>query len=273
MIPFLLFTDLDGTLLDHHSYRADTALPALQLLKQAGVPVIFCSSKTLEEQQFLQKQLGINAPFIAENGSAVCWHEEYFLTAHQPAKMHWEGYAVHPFSPYSRTEICAILEILGQKQPILGYSSISETALEESTGLSGDALQRANHRLFTETLTRPSLAETSAANALKRSLARHRLTMTKGGRFWTVQASGVNKGTAVKWLTRLYRQATGSKIPVVAIGDSPNDQPMLKAANMAFLVRNHQGHWAEMDLKHLVRINQTGPEGFVEAVEQLRICM
>ena len=273
MIPFLLFTDLDGTLLDHHSYRADAAIPALQLLEKAGVPVVFCSSKTMEEQRFLQKQLGIKAPFIAENGSAVCWPADYFLSAHQSAKMHWEGYAVHPFSPYTRAEICAFLDTLGHKQPVAGYSNMSEADLEQFTGLTGKALHRANQRLFTETLTRPTLEETSAAYTLKRSLARHRLTLTRGGRFWTVQASGINKGTAVKWLSRLYRQATGSKIPVVAIGDSANDQPMLKAANMAFLVRNHRGQWADMDMKHLVRLNHKGPEGFAEAVDQLRICM
>ena len=41
-------TDLDGTLLDH-AYDWSAAKPALRWLKQIGVAVIPCTSKTAEE--------------------------------------------------------------------------------------------------------------------------------------------------------------------------------------------------------------------------------
>ena len=44
--PLLVFSDLDGTLLDSHSYDWQPAAPWLSRLREANVPVILCSSKT-----------------------------------------------------------------------------------------------------------------------------------------------------------------------------------------------------------------------------------
>ena len=44
--PLLVFTDLDGTLLDHHSYSHAAALPGLERLRGLEVPVIPVTSKT-----------------------------------------------------------------------------------------------------------------------------------------------------------------------------------------------------------------------------------
>ena len=49
----LIFTDLDGTLIDHHTYSAEAARPALEAARAAGVPVVPCSSKTLAEMRLL----------------------------------------------------------------------------------------------------------------------------------------------------------------------------------------------------------------------------
>ena len=35
----ICFTDLDGTLLNHDDYRYDAAIPVIQKLQQAGVPI------------------------------------------------------------------------------------------------------------------------------------------------------------------------------------------------------------------------------------------
>ena len=67
----LIVTDLDGTLLDHHDYSFAAAESALRELKQRGIPVLINSSKTRREITALQEQLGINDPFICENGAAI----------------------------------------------------------------------------------------------------------------------------------------------------------------------------------------------------------
>ena len=77
-IPLLVFTDLDGTLLDHDDYGFAAAQPALSQLRALHIPLIPVTSKTLAEMRLLGRQLGIQHPLIVENGSVICLPEGYF---------------------------------------------------------------------------------------------------------------------------------------------------------------------------------------------------
>ena len=67
----IVFSDLDGTLLEHDTYGFEAARPALDLLWGKNIPLILCSSKTRTEMEGYQKRLGIAGPFIVENGAGV----------------------------------------------------------------------------------------------------------------------------------------------------------------------------------------------------------
>ena len=51
---FLIFTDLDGTLLDHHDYSFSAASTALDLVQERKIPLIIATSKTFCEVKKLQ---------------------------------------------------------------------------------------------------------------------------------------------------------------------------------------------------------------------------
>ena len=90
---FLVFTDMDGSLLDHHTYSYLDALPQLHRLEHLGIPVIPATSKTRAELEHLRAELGNKNPFIVENGAAVFIPVGYFDT--QPAgTVEREGYWV-----------------------------------------------------------------------------------------------------------------------------------------------------------------------------------
>ena len=55
----LVFTDLDGTLLDHNDYGYGPALPALTELKARDIPLVLASSKTAAEIAPLHHDLGL----------------------------------------------------------------------------------------------------------------------------------------------------------------------------------------------------------------------
>ena len=60
-LPFyLVFTDLDGTLLDHRIYSFEDALPALDFCRKTHVPVILISSKTRAEMDLASLSAGAN---------------------------------------------------------------------------------------------------------------------------------------------------------------------------------------------------------------------
>ena len=74
----LVFTDLDGTLLHPVSYSYSAALDSVRKLQDARIPIVFCSAKTMAEQQVYRRELGIKDPFIIENGAAIIVPKDYF---------------------------------------------------------------------------------------------------------------------------------------------------------------------------------------------------
>ena len=74
----VVFTDLDGTLLDSEDYSFRAALPALKHLKRNNVPWIMVTSKTRAEVEHWRTVLGNDHPFIVENGGAAFVPSGYF---------------------------------------------------------------------------------------------------------------------------------------------------------------------------------------------------
>jgi hydroxymethylpyrimidine pyrophosphatase-like HAD family hydrolase len=66
MSSIVIYTDLDGSLLDHHSYSHAAADALLAELETQGIPVIPVSSKTRAELLQLRRQLDNRHPFIVD---------------------------------------------------------------------------------------------------------------------------------------------------------------------------------------------------------------
>lgn len=262
----VLFTDLDGTLIDHHTYSADGSRAALQRLSERNVPVIFCSSKTFAEQAYLQRQLGIFQPFILENGSAVAVPKGYFAVSNP---LREKGMGDYDLFVFAHADARAIRSELAHFQDIKGFSDATDAELSAATGLSGEALARARDRWFTETLITQPDAE--HLTVLEKKLAQKGFALSRGGRFYTIQSARVDKGKAVRWLAEIFGKNLPSEPLFAATGDSPNDAPMLAAADVAFLVQRHDGTWADLkvQISGLIKVDAPGPVGFSQAVDIL----
>jgi len=93
MARLIVFTDLDGTLLDHSTYKWEAAQPALRQLRLSGSPVVLCTSKTRAEVLPLRDQLKLTDPFVTENGGAIYIPRNYFPFALPTAQVE-AGYQV-----------------------------------------------------------------------------------------------------------------------------------------------------------------------------------
>jgi predicted mannosyl-3-phosphoglycerate phosphatase (HAD superfamily) len=88
----VVFTDLDGTLLDHQTYSFQAARPMINKLLRLGIPIVINTSKTRAETEILSRRLKLNHPFIVENGGAVfipegCFEPAFFQkTKHSNAE-------------------------------------------------------------------------------------------------------------------------------------------------------------------------------------------
>ncbi len=259
----IVFSDLDGTLIDHHTYSVEGADYALNQIQKRAWPLVFCSSKTFAEQVFLQYQLGITAPFILENGSAVAIPKGYFATL-APAPIQREGFEIFPLA---QADFTAARAEIAHFQGIKGFSDVADAELTALTGLQGEALARARDRWFTETLVTP--LDAAQAKSLGKQLAKKGWVLSKGGRFHTLLSAQADKGRAMQWLAKIFGQNLSMMPLLAAIGDSPNDFPMLAAAHFPFLVQRHDGTWADLELPNLIKIEGIGPEGFSAAIRTL----
>lgn len=269
---FLFFSDLDGTLLDSDTYEATGAVEALACLKQSGIPLIFCSSKTFEEQRFYQQKFDIHAPFIVENGSAVCIPEGYFPGLSVKPDFTREGFDFFLIAHADAAFVQSTLRLISLETglDIEGYADVDDEEIIRATGLAPEKVAAARKRLFTETLLKPGItAPETIVSALNLYLGEHGLALVRGGRFFSVQSARADKGRAVQWLSDLYHQVFGARIFTVAAGDSNNDLTMLAAADKAFLIVKPSGKWEDIDLPDVLRIALAGSLGFDYAVKSV----
>lgn len=262
----VVFTDLDGTLLDLHTYDPGPAREAVALLQERRIPIVFCSSKTRAEQLVYRRLLRIPDPFIVENGAAIFIPKGYFRVPHE-ARPASHGLEVLELGRPATAIRRALREI--RKETGLSFQGYHEMTLEEVsrlTGLPPEAARRAMAREYSETIVVDfGPADWQRFNA---ALVAHGLVCFAGGRFHTVVGLGTDKGRAVHLLAELYRRQYGS-ILTIGLGDSPNDVPMLRAVERPFLVQRPDGSWESVDVPGLVPVPAPGPEGWRMAIEQL----
>jgi predicted mannosyl-3-phosphoglycerate phosphatase (HAD superfamily) len=67
----VVFTDLDGSLLDHDTYSFENARPALERIREQRIPLVFTTSKTRAEVEALQAAMRIREPFISESAESA----------------------------------------------------------------------------------------------------------------------------------------------------------------------------------------------------------
>ncbi len=258
----IIYTDLDGTLLDHHSYEADAAMPALRTAQQCGVPIVFCSSKTRAEIEVLQRELGVHHPFIVENGGAVYVPGGYFPFELERSE-HRETYQVIELGlPYER--LVTALRLLRSHLPyrLAGFSDLTAEEVADACELTLAVSQHAKAREYDEPF-RLLAATPEAERAVQQQIKQAGLHCSIGGRFWHLHGNN-DKGLAVKLLSSFYRRAFG-RIFTVGLGDSPNDAPLLEAVDWPVLVQRPNGTFADGLEQRIPQLNfaqAIGPSGW-----------
>jgi mannosyl-3-phosphoglycerate phosphatase len=267
-IPALVFSDLDGTLLDHHDYRFDAALPALRRLRRLKIPLILATSKTLAEVADISRALRIEQPVIVENGGALCFPSSqdypFEITAHE----HLGDYAVIRFSPPYAVIRAFVEQQRGRHGwQLRGFGDMTVEEVAERTGLDPEAAGKARQRLCSEPFLWLDSADHLAA--FRREAQAAHLNVTRGGRFLHLMGQA-GKADALQALHTLYGAGREQALPVIALGDSENDKEMLQAADIAVIVERHDGtHLDCHGIKRTLRTELPGPAGWNAAVLQL----
>lgn len=261
----LVFTDLDGSLLDHHSYRFDEARSTLDQLQALSIPVIPATSKTRPEIEVLRCELHNSHPFIVENGAAIFIPVGYF--PRQPADtVEREGYWIREFSSPREKWLQLLLALQSSFGDEYDYFfRAGGKGVAAMTGLEERAAELANRREYSEPVQwlgndvrkTEFVAQLTAAGA----------TALQGGRFLTITGD-CDKGRALAWLRQAYCDALElDAVHDLAIGDSGNDVTMLEAAESALVIRSPVASYPQLARSTGVGYStQFGPAGWAEGV-------
>ncbi|MBI5439922.1 MAG: HAD hydrolase family protein [Deltaproteobacteria bacterium] len=268
----LIFTDLDGTLLDHDTYDFRLANAALAAAREACVPVILCSSKTRAEMLAWQERLGLADPFVSENGGAVFQVGEGPLGSRFPDR--FGGLPAKVFGtpyPVLRT---ALEELRRFGLPVRGFGDMDLGEIIRITGLAPEDAKRARQRDFDEPFHWLAEPGEEQLETVRSWLSKRRLQVLRGGRLWHL-VGGNDKGGAVRWVLDAYAEVYGRKLPSLGLGDSENDLLMLHAVDKGGLVERPGGGHLQGAHRGLVRVPGVGPVGWARAVadwlEEMRL--
>lgn len=255
---FLISTDLDGTLIDHHTYSFDAALPALSRCASLGIPVILNTSKTQAEAEQLQKHIGITGPMVVENGSALVFNATECSA--EPKLFGADRKTILEFITHIRTT---------RKWDFAGFNDWSVDEIAEITGLSLDDAAKANSKRFSEPFDWRDSDQ--ALQDFIQLAEQQGLAVLKGGRFYHLQGK-TDKSKPLKWLQQnphlvFERLETEYETLLIALGDNHNDIAMLNAADIAVCVKSPVADYPQLSTaKHVIHTKGLGPIGWNEAI-------
>ncbi len=262
-----IFTDLDGTLIDFNDYSSELARPYVQQLIELGYLVVFCSSKTFEEQRVLQEELGIEMPCIVENGSAIVAPAGFWDESVTPVRIvnGWQRVELGKPAAEIRQRLARVESKFGES--LLGFRSMMTEDVASITGLDIGSARRAQEREYSETLS--AKLPLDVWESLDSAFEYEGLKCLPGGRFHTVIDSNADKGAAIRKFAELWKAQSTETLVSFGLGDSENDQELLENVDWPHLVKRPNGSWAGISGRRIERVNGVGPRGWVKVAKQL----
>lgn len=258
--PLLIFTDLDGTLLDSHTYDWQPAAAWLARLREKNIPVILCSSKTAAEMLYIQKLLSLQGlPLIAENGAVV------------ELDSRWQTHPDFPRQIFgaSHAEISTVLNKLRARSAFkfTTFDDVDESTIAEWTGLTH--AQASLTRLHEASVTLIWRDSDDRMADFTRQLNDLGLQFVQGARFWHVLDASAGKDQAANGLIDLYQRQWKRRPVTVGLGDGPNDAPLLEAMDYAVIVKGLSREGVILRPDSTVQVYRTqreGPESWDEGM-------
>ena len=251
----VIFTDLDGSLLHRDTFKFDSIKDYIKSLINSGIIIIPNSSKTEKEIESFNEELGIQLPYISENGSSI--HGLNLINNNFPNKI-----------VLSR-EKEELIKIFNDKIPeqlkdkCTQVLKIDKKEQEKIFGLKDNKLKDALNRKYTS----PFLfrGDKNEKNKLLKILNSNLLTLQDGGRVLNL-CDNINKVKSMNRVIKILKK-TEDKIKTIAVGDNYNDLDMLKNCDIPCLVFNDQFKLDKINVENLIFSNKPSPEGWADVIK------
>jgi mannosyl-3-phosphoglycerate phosphatase len=233
----IIFTDLDGTLLNSDDYGYDEALPLINQLQRLNIPIIPVTSKTREEVISICDEIGLKAPFIAENGSGI-FVREGDKRFNLPLGIKKGKYYSHILG-FDYGVARDILQKMGKslKVNLVGFGDLSCEEVCQLTGLSIAEAELAKNREFSEPFLTPQNIDNSL---LLETASLYQCNIVLGDRFSHLISKKAGKGKAMEWLLSNYKLISENTV-TIGLGNSPNDISLLENVDIPIIIPGQKG--------------------------------
>ena len=252
----LIFTDLDGTLLDRDNFKFDKVINYIRELIQKDIHIIPNSSKTLEEINNFNRELDEDLPFIVENGAAI--YKLNLINSSFPEKI-----------SLSR-ETSEISKIFEKKVSIKFRSKcrfINKLSIDKQEKILGLSKQKIRFALNRE-YTIPLLFDGSKneKTSFFKSVSDAGLSLQEGGRVINL-CDKVSKAQAMKKVIKIFKKIVKEELITIGVGDNFNDLEMLKNSDIPCLVFNDKFTMEKININNCLVSKKPAPEGWEEVVK------
>lgn len=269
---YIVSTDLDGTLLDHHTYDWKAALPAIEILNQKHIPIIFNTSKTLEEVNALQQLTDISGPKIIENGSALYLPKSQFdnsMLLDDSVEINELENEWQIVFGEKRKKILDFIHVWREQNGNLleGFNDWTLQKIMAATSLTEDKAKLSVSKLYSEPFVWHGNA--SQLSQLRTEAERNNLQILQGGRFYHLQGE-TDKGKPLTWLKQKMKAAFASEPKLICLGDNKNDIQMLDIADYAVCVKSPVSSYPHIHTSgEAIYTKGFGPVGWNEAIHSI----
>ena len=252
----VIFTDLDGSLLHRDTFKFDIIKDYIKKLIDRGIIIIPNSSKTGKEIEKFNQELGIDLPYISENGSCIEGLNQINVN--------------FPNNIILSREKGELLKIFNDSVPeklkdkCVHISLINKKEQEKIFGQKDDRLKDALDRKYTI----PFLfnGDKSEKNRLQKILNSNALTLQEGGRVINL-CDNINKVKSMNRVIKIFKKIE-NEIKTIAVGDNYNDLDMLKNSDVPCLVFNENFKLDEINIDNLIFSNKPSPEGWADVIKK-----
>lgn len=210
------------------------ASEALSEIDKRNIPLILVTRGTRAQLEPLRRRIGNGHPFITEGGGGLFIPDGYFAIRFEGASRVGRYFCV-PFGRSWQEAGTAVVDIAREAgAEVVRYGEMSAREIARNTGMNEREAAGSREREFSE---RFFFAGNAAAGAPSfERIAGERNWKIRGSEPFRELYSGNDEGKALRYLTRLYREALRSRIRSVGIGTSFEDLALLSASDQAFVV-------------------------------------
>jgi Cof subfamily protein (haloacid dehalogenase superfamily) len=228
----LVASDLDGTLLRPDETVSERTSKALAAAREAGITVVLVTGRPPRSLGPIAARIGVGGIAICANG-AVIWDLDHgTMVDHSPLAADLAARLIRALREAIGGVLFAV-ELEGGFGHEAGWSEGPIAAPADV--LEADALELVTGPVTKLLVRHPTLPFAEVAERAREAVGDDAVVTWAGTRVVEISAAGVTKAFA---LERLCRHLGVRQQQVVAVGDMPNDLPMLAWAGRSVAVAN-----------------------------------